>query len=114
MNATVKVILPAPVAAGAATSDGPSEPPATQSRDMRRSRRDVSLRRAARAAREPHEHVLHGVHRPDPYHWMRDRDSPALLAHLVAERDWYDAATRHLGSFVEKLRSEMTDRVPGY
>ncbi len=43
---------------------------------------------------------------------MRDRDSPALLAHLVAERGWYDAATRHLGSFVEKLRSEMTDRVP--
>jgi oligopeptidase B len=52
------------------------------------------------------------VDRPDAYHWMRDRDSPTLLAHLVAERDWYDAATRHLGSLVEKLRSEMTDRVP--
>ncbi len=43
---------------------------------------------------------------------MRDRDSDALFAHLVAEREWYGTATRHLGSLVEGLRSEMTDRVP--
>ncbi len=43
---------------------------------------------------------------------MRDLGSPELLAHLVAERDWYDAATGHLGSLVETLRAEMVERVP--
>jgi oligopeptidase B len=52
------------------------------------------------------------VRRPDPYHWMRDLDSPDLLAHLVAERGWYSSATGHLSSLVESLRSEMTRRVP--
>ncbi len=43
---------------------------------------------------------------------MRDLASPALLAHLDAERRWYDSATGHLLSLVRKLRSEMTSRVP--
>lgn len=56
--------------------------------------------------------MLHGVQRPDPYAWMRDLTSPAFLAYLDAERRWYESATEHLGSLVETLRSEMTDRVP--
>jgi oligopeptidase B len=64
------------------------------------------------APREPHEHVEHGVVRPDPYHWMRRADGPALLAHLRAERLWYDTSTGHLNSLVETLRSEMVGRVP--
>ena len=43
---------------------------------------------------------------------MRDLSAPALLGHLDAERGWYDSATGHLGSLVETLRSEMTNRVP--
>ena len=65
-----------------------------------------------RATQLPYEHTEHGVSRPDPFHWMRDLDSPELLANLVAERAWYDAATGHLGSLVETLRSEMVQRVP--
>jgi oligopeptidase B len=65
-----------------------------------------------RATQQPHEHTEHGVRRPDPYHWMRDVDSPDLLAHLVAERLWYESATGHLSSLGETLRSEMTGRVP--
>ncbi len=64
------------------------------------------------APREAHEHTEHGVVRADPYHWMRRMDSPALLAHLRAERLWYDTATGHLNSLVETLRSEMLSRVP--
>lgn len=64
------------------------------------------------AAREPHDHTEHGVVRSDPYHWMRATESPALLAHLEAERLWYDTATGHLRSLVETLRSEMLSRVP--
>ena len=63
------------------------------------------------AAHEPHEHVAHGVRRPDPFHWMRRLDAP-VLAHLSAEREWYDIATGHLGPLVQELRAEMTGRVP--
>lgn len=43
---------------------------------------------------------------------MRDRESPELLAHLTAERAWYDSATGHLSSLGDALREEMTGRVP--
>jgi oligopeptidase B len=43
---------------------------------------------------------------------MRNRSSPDLLAHLVAERSWYESATGHLSSLVESLLSEMTSRIP--
>jgi len=43
---------------------------------------------------------------------MRRTDDPAFLAHLEAERLWYDTATGHLNSLVETLRSEMLGRVP--
>lgn len=63
------------------------------------------------AAQEPFEHTEHGVSRPDPYAWMRRLDTP-VLEHLAAEREWYDAATGHLGPLVQELRSEMAGRVP--
>ncbi|MDX6375501.1 MAG: oligopeptidase, partial [Nocardioidaceae bacterium] len=63
------------------------------------------------AAHEPHEHVAHGLRRPDPFHWMRRLDAP-VLDHLAAEREWYDVASGHLGPLVQSLRAEMADRVP--
>ena len=54
----------------------------------------------------------HGVVRPDPYAWLAETDSEAVLAHLRAERAYYDAASAHLHSLVEDLASEMTSRVP--
>jgi oligopeptidase B len=42
---------------------------------------------------------------------MRRLDA-GFLAHLAAERDWYDAATGHLSPLVRMLRAEMTGRVP--
>lgn len=68
--------------------------------------------RPPEAPREAHEHLAHGVRRSDPYHWMRNVDSPELLAHLDAERTWYDLATGHLDSLAETLRAEMVARVP--
>ena len=67
------------------------------------------------ARRAPHDHVLHGVTRPDPYAWMSPTDGehpPELLAHLAAERGWYDVATSHLFSWASVVRSEMVARVP--
>ncbi len=63
------------------------------------------------APQEPFEHAEHGVTRPDPYAWMRGLQDP-VLAHLAAERAWYDVATGHLGPLVQELRAEMADRVP--
>ncbi len=63
------------------------------------------------APQQPYEHVEHGVRRPDPFQWMRRLDAP-VLAHLSAERGWYDVATEHLGPLVGTLRAEMTGRVP--
>ena len=63
------------------------------------------------ARQEPFEHTEHGAARPDPYAWMRRLDEP-VLAHLAAEREWYDVATGHLGPLVQQLRAEMADRVP--
>ncbi len=55
---------------------------------------------------------LHGVDRVDDYGWLRDTSSPEVLAHLAAERAWYDAATFHGRSLVETLTAEMSSRVP--
>ncbi|MFC4784783.1 prolyl oligopeptidase family serine peptidase [Nocardioides sp. MAHUQ-72] len=63
------------------------------------------------APTEPFEHREHGVSRPDPYAWM-SRTSPELLAHLAAERTFYDSACAHLHSLVSTLRAEMVSRVP--
>ena len=63
------------------------------------------------APQVPDEHVTHGVVRSDPWSWMA-QESPRLLAHLEAERAWYEAATSHLGSLCSTLRSEMEARVP--
>ena len=64
------------------------------------------------AVRRAFEHTEHGVSRPDPYHWLRELDSPDVLAHLAAERAWYDTATGHLDSLVATLRTEMQQRIP--
>ncbi|HEX5861952.1 MAG TPA: hypothetical protein VFY58_08925, partial [Nocardioides sp.] len=37
---------------------------------------------------------------------------PELMAHLTAERGWYDLATSHLFSWASVVRSEMVARVP--
>ena len=63
-----------------------------------------------RAAAYTHER--HGVSRPDPYAWMRERESPELLEHLTREREWYGSATSHLGPQVDELRAEMRRRLP--
>jgi oligopeptidase B len=64
------------------------------------------------ARRAPTVRSLHGVDRVDDYAWLRDTSSPEVLAHLAAERAWYDAASSHSRSLVETLATEMSSRVP--
>ncbi len=64
------------------------------------------------ARREATVLELHGVQRVDDYAWLRDIEDPAVLAHLQAERDFYDAATFHLRPLARTLANEMSSRVP--
>ena len=54
----------------------------------------------------------HGHRRVDGYAWLRRVDDPEVVAHLGAERSFYDAATAHLGPLVESLVNNMASRVP--
>lgn len=57
---------------------------------------------APRAARFPRTRSHLGRSFADPYEWLRD-DDPAVLAHLRAENDWFDACTAEQ----EQLRTSI-------
>ncbi|MEJ7706864.1 MAG: hypothetical protein WKF82_05970 [Nocardioidaceae bacterium] len=54
----------------------------------------------------------HGHRRVDGYAWLRNVDDPEVVAHLEAERSFYEASTAHLRSLVEALTNDMAARVP--
>jgi oligopeptidase B len=67
--------------------------------------------RPPRPEARPHVHQEHGVDRPDPYHWLRDRDDPAVTAHIQAENAWTDARTAHLEELRKALFTELLGRI---
>ncbi len=48
--------------------------------------------------------------RLDPYYWMRDRGSKAVMDYLAAENDYYKAVTADLREFEQKLFEELKAR----
>jgi oligopeptidase B len=67
--------------------------------------------RAPDAEQRPYSHTEHGVERPDPYHWMRDREDPALIPYLEAENAYTEAQTAHLADLRKSLFDEMLGRI---
>ncbi len=65
------------------------------------------------ATRTPHTHREHGITRSDPYFWLGDAGDPDVLAHLAAERAFYDASSVHLEPLTSALRAQMLSRLPG-
>ena len=63
------------------------------------------------ARRHTVEHVLHGDRRFDDYAWLRDKNSPEVIAHLNAENAYTDAMLRDTEPFQEKLYQEMLGRI---
>lgn len=63
------------------------------------------------AARKPHVHREHGVDRPDPYHWLRDREDPEVIAYVEAENAFTQARTAHLAELRTALFDEMLGRI---
>lgn len=63
------------------------------------------------APKRPHVHTEHGVERPDPYFWMRDRDDPAVVAHLNAENAYMTARTAHQQPLRDTVYGELKARL---
>lgn len=63
------------------------------------------------ARREPVEHIIHGDRRADHYHWLRQKDSPEVIAYLEAENAYTDAVLKPTQEFQEKLYREMLGRI---
>ena len=64
------------------------------------------------APRTQYTRTEHGVARSDPYHWLAAVGDPAVLAHLTAERAFYDASSLHLEPLTSALRAAMLSRLP--
>ena len=63
------------------------------------------------AVQKPHTHTEHGVERPDPFHWLRERENPEVVAYLEAENDFSADQTKHLEGFRKHLFDEMVGRI---
>ena len=64
-----------------------------------------------RPEQRPHVRQVHGTATTDPWFWLRDRDDPAVLAHLEAENAYTAAMTDHLTTLREELFEEIRSRI---
>ncbi|MEB0003858.1 S9 family peptidase [Cryobacterium sp. RTC2.1] len=62
------------------------------------------------AAKKPVERLHHSDLFTDDYEWLRDKESPEVLAHLEAENAYTDARTARLAPLREQLFDEIKAR----
>ncbi len=63
------------------------------------------------ARREPTPTTLHGITLQDDYRWLREKDSPEVIAHLNAENAWTAAAMAPTAELQKKLYDEMLSHI---
>ncbi len=63
------------------------------------------------AARRPVELEAHGDVRVDDWYWLRDKDDPAVIAHLQAENAYTAAVTAHTQALRDALYEEIVARI---
>ena len=63
------------------------------------------------ASTKPVEFVNHGDRRVDPYYWLRERESPEMLAYLEAENAYTSASMAHTEALQKELFAEMKGRI---
>ncbi|MFE6968358.1 S9 family peptidase [Isoptericola sp. NPDC057653] len=85
----------APAAPAPTSDDAPVETPADAPAE------------APVAERRPTVRSHHGDDVVDDYEWLRDKDSPEVLAHLAAENAWTQAQLAHLAP----LRQDVFDEI---
>ena len=59
----------------------------------------------------PTRHEIHGVVRVDNYHWLRDRDDPAVIAHLEAENEYTREVMAPTRDLQEAVFAEIKGRI---
>jgi oligopeptidase B len=59
----------------------------------------------------PVRHRHHGFVRIDPWHWLRERDNPKVLAHLEAENAHTESWFARTGDLTDLLYAEIIDRI---
>jgi len=64
-----------------------------------------------KAPTDDFEHVEHGVRRPDPWHWLKDREDPRTLAYLRAENAYTDARAGRIRELADTIFEEMKSRL---
>ncbi|WP_166139728.1 S9 family peptidase [Nocardioides ochotonae] len=62
------------------------------------------------APRRPTTREIHGHTRVDDYEWLRDKDSPEVIAHLEAENAWTEQRTAHLAGLRSSIFEEIRSR----
>ena len=62
------------------------------------------------ADKKPHVHREHGVERPDPFHWLKQRDQPEVLAYIEAENAYMEERAARF----EGLHQRMFEEMKGY
>jgi oligopeptidase B len=62
------------------------------------------------APKRPVTRELHGRVRVDDYEWLRDKDSPEVIAHLEAENAWTEERTAHLADLRQAIFDEIKAR----
>ncbi|HYV99038.1 MAG TPA: S9 family peptidase [Gemmatimonadaceae bacterium] len=63
------------------------------------------------AEKRPAVTTLHGETRVDDYHWLRDKDDPAVIAYLEAENAYTAAQTEHTRALRDTLYAEILGRI---
>ena len=59
----------------------------------------------------PHDLITHDHRRVDPYHWLRNRDNPDVIAYLEAENDYTHAVMAHTETLQQTLYDELLGRI---
>ncbi|MDE0497713.1 MAG: S9 family peptidase [Acidimicrobiaceae bacterium] len=59
------------------------------------------------APERTHVRRIHDTETADPWHWLRDRDDPAVRDYLEAENAYTEAATAHLAELREAIFGEI-------
>ncbi|OEZ61485.1 S9 family peptidase [Duganella sp. HH105] len=62
------------------------------------------------AAQKPWSQRYHGQALADEYHWLQNRNDPAVLSYLKAENAYTEAATAAIAPLAKSLAAELTAR----
>lgn len=72
---------------------------------------DITLISPPIARKSPHELIIHGHTRIDPYYWLNDRTNPEVLSYLNRENDFLKGQLKHTEGFKDRLFEKMKSRI---